>query len=305
MKQTLVILSNHTKISRKHQRIYLETYKSSQAVPLTLINGIIIYGKATITSDALSACAKHNVPVCFVSKYGKIKGVFMPNFLSSANNKRILQYHIYINSRLEVAKEIVLRKLKEIEYYFSLDFRDIEPVLKRTSNYSVILGCEGRASKEMFEKFGELVNSAGWKFSGRSYRPPRDKVNALLSSAYTLGYSLAMVLICIFGLDPYLSFLHIKRGRHASFASDLMELIRPKLTYLIARLIKEGKINKSDFVKDKNAYFLSKNGYSAVLSIYEEYKEEMISIMKDFVLNLEKFYKDNKSQGKINVDSAL
>jgi len=132
----------------------------------------------------------------------------MPNFLSFANNKRILQYYIYINSRLEVAKEIVLRELKEIEYYFSLDFRDIEAVLKRTSNYSVILGCEGKVSKEMFKKFGELINSAGWKFSGRNYRTFKDKVNCTFKSAYTLGYFLAIFLIYVIGFVPYFCFFY-------------------------------------------------------------------------------------------------
>lgn len=49
-----------------------------------------------------------------------------------------------------------------------------------------LLGIEGIAAKINFDNLPRLLNDSGMEFNGRSRRPPRDPVNAMLSYAYSL-----------------------------------------------------------------------------------------------------------------------
>ncbi len=287
MKKTLVILSDYTRIGKANDRLFLENHKKEESIPLTLIDGIIIYGKASFTSDALSLCAKYKIPVCFVSKYGYIKGYFLPCFLSSANKKRLFQYELYLNKKLFIAKKIVMAKIFEIQEVFEINLSELTPAIQKAKDYSTLLGLEGVASKEMFDKFSEIIKDKGWNFKGRSYKPPKDKVNALLSIVYTICYSLSIALIVFNGLDPYISFLHIKRGKHASFASDVMEVVRPYLTMFVAKVIESGNIKKTDFIKKDSGYLLNKASFSSLLQEFEGIKEDVVNKMKKFLKNFD------------------
>jgi len=141
----------------------------------------------------------------------------------------------------------------------------------------------------MFQKFEKMIRGTGFKFLDRNYHPPKDEVNALLSFVYTLGYNLATGIIILKGFDPFVSFLHFKRGKHAVFASDLMEIIRPKVTLFSGELINKSKIIKEDFVKENNYFLLKKQAIYKILEEFNQLKEELITSMKKFLTEFENF----------------
>src|SRR5690606_10768049 len=75
------------------------------------------------------------------------------------------------------------------------------------SPYGRLQGLEGSATAHYFNSFPYLLNEPHL-FQGRTRRPPRDPVNALLSYGYTILLSQITSAICTVGLDPYVGYLH-------------------------------------------------------------------------------------------------
>jgi len=291
VKQTLIILSDYVTLSRKADRLLVETPKEKFSFPLSNLDGVLVYGKAKVTSEALSLLSRNRIPLLFLTQGGSIKALVIPTDGSYGYNARLTQAHLFFTKRLEVAKYLVKRKLLEIEYAFDLELEEEKLKVSRVEDYKALLGLEGAASRAMFEAFSEMIKDSPFTFLERIYNPPQDEVNALLSFLYTLGFNLALGTIFIKGFDPYISFLHSKRGEHPAFASDLVEIIRPWLTRLAGELIKEGKITKGDFTKTEKGIYLGKKGASIVLEAINPKKEEYVGLMKEFLLELEEFRK--------------
>ena len=289
MKQTIVIYSNYVEISRKSERLLIQTPKGKGSIPLSNIDGILIFGKASLTSEAMSLCMKREIPIILFTIYGQIKAQIMPPANSSAMNKRLKQVRLYFLKRLNVAKYLVIRKCIEIECVFNANLEEIKLKIERVNDYAPLLGLEGQATRIMFQIFEDMIRETGFKFTDRNYRPPKDEVNALLSFVYTLGYNLATGLILLKGFDPFVSFLHSKRGKHAAFASDLMEVIRPKLTHFSAELLLNKLVKKDDFHEEKSYILLKKPAVYKILEEFNKIKEELMDLMKEVLISVEKF----------------
>ena len=63
MKQTIIVYSNYVEVSRKGGRLYIETPKTKCSIPLSNIDGILIFGKSYLTSEAISLCMKKQIPI--------------------------------------------------------------------------------------------------------------------------------------------------------------------------------------------------------------------------------------------------
>ena len=87
---------------------------------------------------------------------------------------------------------------------------------RRAASMPELLGIEGNAGRIYFAAFAGMLKPrpsaetgepAEWpfEFDGRSRRPPRDPVNALLSFAYSLLVKELTVLAQVAGFDPYIN----------------------------------------------------------------------------------------------------
>lgn len=289
MKKTVVIMSDHINIKKELDRLKIVTKDKKHTLPLTNVDGILIYGKATITSDAISLCANHRVPLVFLTKKGAVKAIVMGLDLSVGRNRRLKQYALYLQKRFEVAKYIVKKKILEIEYVFDLELEDIKRAIDTAKDFQALFGLEGVASRQMYLVFSELIEGTDFSFIERSYNPPKDEINALLSYLYHLGFNMALGLISLQGYDPFISYLHVKRGEHASFASDLVEVIRPHLTKLAGELIIEKQISKTHFHRDGETFHLKKTALNIVLEKVAQERDNLIALMKEFLEELENF----------------
>ena len=101
-------------------------------------------------------------------------------------------------------------------------------VARTVATIDSLRGIEGTAAARYFESLAGMVPPA-FMFDGRSRRPPRDPVNALLSFGYVLVGHELQALLDGMGFDPYLGFYHqIDYGR-PSLALDLLEEFRAAL----------------------------------------------------------------------------
>ena len=113
------------------------------------------------------------------------------------------------------------------------------------------------------------------RFHGRSRRPPRDAVNALLSFLYTLVTHDCRSALESVGLDPS-GVLHRDRPGRPSLALDLLEEFRPLLADRLAlSLINRKQVGEQDFqYMDNGAVLLTESSRKTVLVAYQERKRE-------------------------------
>ena len=146
----------------------------------------------------------------------------------------------------------------------------------------------------MFEKVKEFLKNTPFKFEERSYHPPKDEVNALLSLTYTLIYAMTYPVVISLGYDPYISFLHSKRGTHKAFCSDVMEVSRPFATYELAGKIKAKVFKKSDFDNSSKGIYLNPEGLSKLLNFVESISDEIFSLIRDCLAEFSTFAEELK-----------
>jgi CRISPR-associated protein Cas1 len=140
----------------------------------------------------------------------------------------------------------------------------------------VLRGQEGEAGQAYWSVFGHLIrrDEPTFAFAGRSRRPPRDAVNAVLSFLYALLALDARAACEAHGLDPQMGFLHRDRPGRMSLALDLMEEMRAALADRVAlSLVNRRQLGVSDFrAEETGAVLLTDGGRETVLRAYQERK---------------------------------
>ena len=262
MKKNLYIL-NDKELKREYNTLKIDDKK----IPISMIANVYIFSNAKITRSAKNLLLRNKRSIFYFNKKYELIGILSPSFFNNYVNRRIKQYENMNN--LEVAKKVVEIKIKTIEKVFELGFPKKD--FKEIKTYQELLGVEGIFSAAMFEKFKKELNKLGIKeFKKREYRPVKDRVNGLLSFLYTLYYSFVYADLVSLGFDPYVGFLHRKRGEHAVLCSDVMEEARVYLTKLALDIL-------------KNIY---SNGFDGIY-LNNEARKKVILEFDKFIINYE------------------
>lgn len=142
-------------------------------------------------------------------------------------------------------------------------------------------GIEGINAKRYFSQFPHRIKRDDdvFAFQGRSRRPPRDRLNALLSFLYTLLLQDCIGALEGVGLDPQVGLLHTLRPGRPSLALDIMEELRPILADRLAlTLINRQQLQADDFESmPGGAVFLNKKGRQTVIVAYQKRKQDVVT----------------------------
>ena len=112
--------------------------------------------------------------------------------------------------------------------------------------------------------------------SSRSRRPPRDRINCLLSFLYALVRHDCIAALTTAGLDPFVGFLHAERPNRPALALDLMEEFRAWMADRLAiTLINRRQIGPEHFrEREGGAVEFTDAGRRLVITAYQERKKE-------------------------------
>jgi CRISPR-associated protein Cas1 len=296
-KRPLYAQSSQAYIRKDHDVLQIEVDKEKVAHSrLGEISQLVLFGSARLTTPALHACLRKNIPVTWLS-YG---GWFMGHTIGTGHHNvqnRICQYQAAFNSqtcldfsrRLIAAKIINCRtmmrrnsKQNDIEYKALLiDLRGDSKHALRAQNIDELLGCEGSAARRYFKHFSTMLNiseATTFDFNGRNRRPPKDPINAMLSFGYALLVREWTVALSAVGLDPYLGLYHQPRFGRPALALDMMEPYRPLVVDSIVISALNQKIIQADsFETTKVGCNLKEKGRKAFIRLFEQRLEKQIT----------------------------
>lgn len=144
-----------------------------------------------------------------------------------------------------------------------------------------VRGVEGEAARTYFAAMPNLLRpDLRLHFSpdGRTRRPPRDPMNALLSFLYSMWMNDCRSACEAAGLDPQIGFLHTVRPGRASLALDLMEEFRPLADRLALSLVNRQQLGESDFARrEGGAVLLEGDARKAVVVAFQERKRDELT----------------------------
>ena len=269
--------------------------------PLHTLQNIVSFSYAGASPALMGACAKRDVGLAFCSPRGR----FLARVGGESRGNVLLRRTQYRAAddpaqSCRIARSMIFGKLHNARWSIERTKRDhslrvdcgrldaasrriqglLEPVLEETDLDS-LRGLEGIGAAAYFDVLDEMILSGkeDFFFHERSRRPPLNRVNALLSFAYSLlAHDCASALEAV-GLDSYVGFLHRDRPGRTSLALDLMEELRPCLAdRFVLTLINNRVVKASDFLSAENgAVLLTDDGRKAFLQRWQERKREQLT----------------------------
>ncbi len=269
-------------------------------VPLHNLEGIVTFGYTGASPALMGYCAENNVPLTFMTKNGR----FLARVIGESKGNVVLRKTQYRQSDCEIqssrlARNFILGKVYNQKWMLERTTRDYPMRIdvarfKETSQYfsrklieirecedlERLRGLEGKVAVHYNQLFDDMIlqQKEDFMFKGRSRRPPLDRVNAMLSFAYSLlardtGAALEAV-----GLDAYVGFLHRERPGRISLALDLMEELRGIYAdRFVLSLINMKVIQAKHFIQKENgAVLMTEEGRKVFLFSWQKKKQEMI-----------------------------
>lgn len=262
------------------------------SVQLPLVEQVLIFGKSQMTTEAIRACLRKNIPIVYLSRMGYCYG----RSISIERGYRYLsryQQQLSASDRLIVARAIVGAKLKNSRVILlrqqrkrgtdnmARSIQSIEYLIEQSAKAQTIdrlIGFEGAAAHSYFSALGDCLINPDFTFLGRSRRPPGNPVNGILSFGYQILWNHLLALIELQGLDPYDACLHQSSERHAALASDLIEEFRaPIIDSLMLYLVNRSVISVlEDFDYRNGGCYLNSSGRKKMLRAFVQRMEEEV-----------------------------
>ncbi len=269
-------------------------------IPLHTLSGIVSFSYKGASPALMGKCAEKGILISFFTPHGrylcdtgsctngniylrrtqarwaddqtKSFGVAHNMLIGKLHNAKYLLLHYMRDHPLQMDREKVRLAADRIGAYME--------VLKTADDMDSIRGIEGNAAAEYFGVFNELIlqNKQIFSFAGRSRRPPTDRVNCLLSFAYTLLAHECSSGLRSVGLDPFVGFMHADRPGRCSLSLDMMEELRSVFAdRLVLTLINNRIVNEKSFMeRDNGAVILTDDARKRFLSEWQAKKREEI-----------------------------
>ena len=272
-------------------------------VPLHHLQAVVCFGHVGLSAPLMHRLAESGITLVLLDANGHFKarlegGVTGNVLLRQAQHRAVDN----AGFTLELARAVVAGKLKNQRQVLQRGAReskqpDDEAKLTRAAqdlaaslralpaaaDLDTLRGLEGEAARTYFAALNLLVRPdlrELFSMDGRSRRPPRDRMNALLSFLYSMWTNDCRSACEAAGLDPQLGFLHaVRPGRAAlALALDLIEEFRPWADRLALTLVNRGQLGADDFdLREGGAVLLQGDARKTVVVAYQERKQDSIT----------------------------
>jgi CRISPR-associated protein Cas1 len=270
-------------------------------VPLHHLSGVVTFGHVMLSAPLMHRLAEASITLTLLDSNGRFKarleGPQTGNILlRRAQHERAADAAYCLDSaraciagKIKNGRQVLLRgareaKIEEERGQFERAAVNLAASLRalpKADCLDAVRGVEGDAARRYFSCVNLLIRPDlrdAFRFDDRNRRPPRDRLNALLSFLYTLWTSDCRAACEAAGLDPQLGFLHAGRPGRPALALDLVEEFRPFADRLAFSLINRKQIRAEDFVeREGGSVLLDGDARRAVVVAFQERKQEALT----------------------------
>jgi CRISPR-associated endonuclease Cas1/CRISPR-associated protein Cas4 len=253
-----------------------ETVRLEETSHVVLLTGV------QCTSAALRECCERDIPIVHLSgsrMVGLTTGIVHKNvelraeqFASARDSSRCLELARWLIYAKIWNSRVLLRRNGKPDERDLVMLKQLAGLACEAPDAETLLGTEGAAARTYFSAFSSMLRTEPSAFSmeGRTRRPPRDPVNALLSLAYTLLLRDWMVALLVVGFDPMMGFYHRPKYGKPALALDLMEPFRPVIAEsVVVTALNNGEVEETDFVERTGGVYLKPEGRKRFMGTYE------------------------------------
>jgi CRISPR-associated protein Cas1 len=264
---TIYLTEPGTKVHYHNQQLRIKQPSKETTPRLAEVDLLVIFPGVQLTNVAIAVLLDQGIETIFLRRDGQFRGRLQGQFATNPL-LRLAQYRVLDSTfALALAQRLILGKLSNQRAILQRRHRDsgqrisaLAEAIDVMGSYRLklrspiqtllrdqLMGIEGICARHYFQVLKHCLPEA-WAFTGRSRRPPKDPVNALLSWGY--GVLLARVFSATVqaGLDPYLGFFHAVQPYRPNLVLDLMEEFRPVVVdRAMIRLVRSGVLDPLDF----------------------------------------------------------
>ena len=269
---TLYLVQQGTTVKLMQERFVIQAPQGARQeaipeIPIREVERILVFGNVQLTTQVISTCLELQIPVIFLTQLGEYKGHLWSAeatdlLIETAQFERqkddgfqLAIARSMVQGKLWNSKQLLLRLnrkrlLPEVAEAITKldDYRAAVGVAGNTVTMDQVRGYEGAGAALYFPALGRLVSSPGFSLTGRTFHPPQDPMNSLLSFGYTLLLNNVFSLLLAEGLNPYLGSLHGAERQKAYLAFDAMEEFRsPIVDTLVMKLVNQKILKPTDF----------------------------------------------------------
>jgi CRISP-associated protein Cas1 len=293
---TLYLVQQGTTVKLAQERFVIQVpqgmkHEATPEIPIREVERILVFGNVQLTTQVISTCLELQIPVIFLTQLGEYKG----HLWSAEATDLLIETAQFERQKdgafqLAIARSMVQGKLwNSKQLLLRLNRKKLLPEVAEaigkldehwtavgnpanTGTVDQVRGYEGAGAALYFPALGRLVNSSGFSLTGRSFHPPQDPVNSLLSFGYTLLLNNVFSLLLAEGLNPYLGHLHGAERQKAYLAFDVMEEFRsPIVDSLVMKLVNQKVLKPTDFTypNAKGGIYLEEPARRVFLKAFE------------------------------------
>ncbi len=259
-------------------------------LPSENVGELYCFGNLDANSALYNFLGQQQIPIHFFDYYENYTGSFMPREALLSGKVLLAQTDFYKNKkkRILLAQRILegaaFNMVKNLRYYHNRG-KDLTEIIetiellsekiRETNAIDELMGTEGNIRKTYYEAFNLILNNL--PMEGRSYRPPQNETNALISFGNMMCYSQCLRAIHQTQLNPLVSFLHQPGERRFSLSLDLAEVFKPILVdRVIFKVVNKREIQPNDFESNLNSFILKPNGKKKFVQAFENRLNETI-----------------------------
>ena len=286
MKGSIFVFSNGV-LKRKQNTIYFEGERGiKKFVPVENTNEIHIFGEVTINKEILEFLSKNEIIMHFYNYYGYYVGSYYPREHYNSGFMILKQAEFYLDrkKRLNLAKKFVKGAVKNIlkvlNYYNSrgINLKDVinkienlKDFVEIQKNVDALMAIEGNIRDIYYSGFDPIVEDEDFSMDERTRRPPKNRMNALISFGNSLLYTTVLSEIYKTHLDPRIGYLHTTNFRRFTLNLDVAEIFKPIIVdRIIFYLLNKRVIKPKDFDRRLGGLYLKETGRKSFIEKFEE-----------------------------------